>query len=320
MKIKYSFRVSGIFRLSSARHLIVDSKEIKLKFGKKKLLKSFSVTYKVCDTIPLPAIEPSSDPKVALRIVIPESPYRDEAIGLAQRIEANLSTFGIDGVDTQQPKVEWLPENDDERANLRVFAFGPRAGTPVDTYPLWRFGVFKAAAQSANPEESVRSQLAFFRGGSAALRRFRYGEAFLFYFYFLEGLFGDSQIKTRSLQRAFLRSPLMTGAIRQELSFRKSKSLIDNWSSLDERGAVDRLIEVRGFLSHNAGNRRLQWRPNEQSSLAPDANFISNVASVVANKLLWGANLESFPSSPVVKDAYHARYAQFNARNPTGTL
>ncbi len=314
MKIRYTFRVEGTFRLAKSRDIVLPDQNAILTpvLSTSRILKALSLTFPLGEPFELPTFRASAEPSIAAEIEIPLAPHQDSASECARRIEAYLSPLGVTAIDTEQPGVKWIPESEEDRRRLSLISMSSEPGVPDGAHPVWRDAVLKKASRLPAPDTALHAQLGFFRSGWAQIKRFRYVEAYFLLFFFIEGLFGQGKIKTKPLEASFLASTELLNAILYAQAKRTSqRKQMDEWANLSAAEAVKKLITLRGFIAHNSSKRKEKWHPDEQSTHAADTMFLLDVATQIVTCRLWGERAEAMPAFPTVADEERLAFDRF---------
>jgi len=310
MKIKYTFQVEGTFRLDRPKRFLADDGAlVSVGLTRERLLRQVFIVYDVSPPYEQATLRPSSEEGVAGEITIPDPPRYDDALKVAARLEAKLAVFGVERIYAQCGGFEWVGETEEERLLARrLGSFHQSPGVPPEAFPVWRLGVFRAALRAPEVGPAFQFLLAYYRAGWTEVKRFRYVEAYFFFFLFIDALFAESNTKNNLMLAAFLRSAEFVGAVRAEIKNANSKGA---GHGLTEQEAISKLVDTRGRLFHNPAKRSNKWNPDVQSTHAEDAMFLARVCGRVVRSRVWGARGERFPAFPTVADAGHAAYAGF---------
>jgi len=300
MKVRYTFDVSGEFRLTIARTLIIEDATVTVELSPENVLRKLIVTFPLGPGEKLPSITPSTEAGVKMNFDIPSYKSIDHAIELARNLEDQLCVFGLDTVDTDSYVVEWIAETEDEKRQLLISQFRASQGVPDEFYALWRPSMLKAALLSRHRDETFRIQLSFFRAGWRETKQLRCAGAFMYFFFFIESLYGDNEVKTRQLVAAFCASTELSDATREALTTQSKKS---PYASLSVAEAFQRMVDRRGFLFHNQAVRKREWAEPIHTEFAIDADLLRQVSSRIAIARLWPAGTVP-PRATVHDDAY----------------
>jgi hypothetical protein len=188
-------------------------------------------------------------------------PQFQDVLDLVQFIES-IGSFhlGIRRIDWARAKYEWIPESDDERRKLSLFAVEsklqyPQTPVPVDPGTLYRL------VRSRARLDRYKIPMAFFREGVNDFRGFRYVNAFYNLYFFLEDLFGDGKTKNKQVEANFLASTELQQAVSQTVAdfvspdksrHRKNVKTFLTAENCDwtPQGVTRFIVQMRGNLHH----------------------------------------------------------------------
>lgn len=205
----------------------------------------------------------------------------DSIISKFQHLESNLSfTFGLKQIFWQTPKIEIIPETEDEKQNTPVRSISSKSDYPIGISDVQE----KDLVEMIGELEKYRSMdifKSFYREGSNDFRTFRYISAFYNYYFILEGLYSNNKTKNNQIETEFESSDELSsfvewiverikGNTRHRLKIEKMLKLINK--NLDSTGIIHLLVRTRGDLHHFYNNQnKLQATPynhNEFESIA----------------------------------------------------
>lgn len=204
----------------------------------------------------------------------------------AKRIVGRLSDYvglyySLD-VDFDDVYVEYIPANDDEKAQIAIFnarRFSPKPLSVID-FPTISQAFFAGESQDDPSYVSSLNKMA-----RDTLTSKRYIESFRYSFLLFESVYGDGKFKTAELERAFINNSDFLSIIAAEISEIKLESRrgIDRdtlkfLSEIgDERAIIKYLISKRGFYFHGNLKRKDSWHPQDQDSAKTLATFCAQL-------------------------------------------
>lgn len=293
--------MEGQFRLLSAYRIVADPALVSVELSDENVLEKLVFTYQLPTGSELPSVIKPGDRDAKLDVRIPSYEFQDHAVAHAKNVSDNLCIFGIHEVDTENFEIEWIPENDVDKANLRLTSIGRGYGVPSAAFAQWRRSMLQRAITSQPEDQLFRVQLSFFRSGLVEQKKFAFATSFMYFFFFIESLFGDDAVKSRSLTEAFVSSEELMSALR----ISANKQGIDSaYGKLDPHESVKRIIDRRGFLLHNQSSKRRDWGRSLHDEFRDDAALLFGVSMDISQARLW-------PHGVPPGSAYHD--AEYNA-------
>jgi hypothetical protein len=286
MKCQYRFQVHGFIR--PQRVLPIRSKfyywEFELEQG---LLKNIVVTVQLKDASAWPII--TQDPKPGVRLGIQvksdDLPFIQAEL---RTIQGLLSLFGVRSIDIQNPEVEWIPENEEERSALKLCSFKHSTGDPQpETIPPLPFDLLARSVLAANTAYEIEMPLSFHRRGLIDLHDRNYIEAIYDFYFILETMFAEGAFRNKEVKKAFSNSSDLCTAINAALKdpllsaiheLRVYQSLQAKILKMTVIEYIDHIVELRGFLHHHTQRRKGIWSPEKQERYEADACFMQSVA------------------------------------------
>jgi hypothetical protein len=115
-----------------------------------------------------------------------------ELVDDLQLLESLLSLCGVKKINWQSPKLNFIPENDEERNNLSIYSWKrwkeyPRTYVKVRTDWL---------DERVRRFQDLKVPLAFFREGMTAYEQFNYVISFQNFYFILEGFYAEGEWKS----------------------------------------------------------------------------------------------------------------------------
>lgn len=198
-----------------------------------------------------------------------------------------LALFGLRSIELEDPGITWLPESKEERSQLHLFSYKRRTELlPDDQLALLSFDLLARAVIAADAATDVEVPLNFFRRGMLDVYDRNYIEAIYNFYFILETLFGEGKFKKAAVSNAFLSSDQLRSCVQRALSdpgpmitqdHRIRAQFEQSYGRMGVEEAVERIIELRGYLHHHAAKRRDIWHPEDQRRYEVDALFLQTV-------------------------------------------
>jgi hypothetical protein len=179
-----------------------------------------------------------------------------DLVDLAQYIES-IGSFHLQirRIYWQEGEYEWIPENEEERRLLGVFASKTSLKypeTPVEVRPEVLFRMVRSRRRL----EHLKVPLAFFREGVNEYRAFRYVTAFHNLYFFLEDLYGGGKTKNRDVEQNFINSPQLVQATTHALQTLKNhehhERRLGHFLQIENCGRTP--MEILRFIVRMRGN------------------------------------------------------------------
>lgn len=218
----------------------------------------------------LPIYDSSREP-IVLRY--PDNPVYTDLLALLQYLESVGGFWcSVHEINWESAEFDWVPEDDTERSelavwNLRIEKKYPPATTEIDE------SFVKTLIQRRAQHQCLTVPLAFYREGKNEFRRFRYIQAFVNFYFMIEGLFGGGGPNYR-VREHFASAPTLVGAADAAAEYLRSQP--KHWEgvrgalpsanySLDACGVLDLLVDCRGVLHHfSTRDSRPKAHPHNQ--------------------------------------------------------
>lgn len=309
MKIQYRFPVEGFFRLARSYVLHLDGATISVETSQHSAVRAVMFTYALPADSPAPTI--TVDSSGMPHISFPRTPFVDHAMDLARNMQDQLCMLGLESIDVDNFGATWIPETPEEEKQIGANNFQSRSGIPEQAFAKWKSTLFLRSLETSNPDSLFRLQLTFYREGSKHFHRWEHATAFMFFFFFIEALFGDSKIKTDPLVESFRRSQELVDAATCAVTTLQPHSA---YRTLSVGDGLERIVDRRGYLFHNPSKRGREWGESIHKDMGDDAAYLASVASRVVIKRLWPNG--TFPAAVVVHDEQFHRLADFMEKNP----
>lgn len=236
----------------------------------------------------LPIYDSSRDPIV---LKYPDNPFHADLLSLLQYFES-VGAFwcSVHEINWESADFDWVPESDAEESqltvwNLRIEQKYPPATTTIDE------SYVKTLIYRRAQHECLTVPLAFYREGKNEFRRFRYIQAFVNFYFMIEGLFGGGRPNYR-VREQFANAPTLVKAADAAADYLRGQP--KHWEgvrmalplasySLNANGLLDLLVDCRGVLHHfSTRDSRPKAHPHNQRTF----ESVAYIAMTVCIKLL----------------------------------
>jgi hypothetical protein len=205
--------------------------------------------------------------------------------------------LGIREIKWDNPTIEWIPENEGERLMLPL----PKYGRKHQFEQIVRkvtIGWLRDTIIFRKQLSHLALPFSFYRKGVNLYHRFEYSEAFLNFYFMLEGIFGNGKTKNGPVKEEFLKSDFLDFAIDTFLNnldkdnYENHNIWLVNYLSTKKNNTINKesiismLVDKRGELSHfsarSTKNQRNNFNENENQS---PAFIIMSICLSVTTKL-----------------------------------
>jgi len=204
MKCQYRFKLNGKLTLSQFKPLNVRGLTYEFELDENHLVTHIRVTRPLHDTREWPQHERSSEPGISYDLKL-----NDPRLPLVQvemrSLEAALSLFSVDSIDSDYPEIESLPETDAEKNAVQVRKFQISPDNDFPPCPL-SFDLMARTVIAAIDLLEVELPLSFFRHGRIAYGERKYIEAIYQFYFMFETMFGNGKTGRKTIQDQFRKS------------------------------------------------------------------------------------------------------------------
>lgn len=235
-----------------------------------------------------PKITKDPKPGVKAHINFGHSDWDEKVESLVRAIQGLVGIYRHIEIDIANPKMEWIPENDQERESLHVTSFEKQKPHDEPLPPL-PFDLVARSILCAEKTLEIEIPLNFYRRGVQDVFRHQYVEAFYDFFFFIETLFGNGKSRERALQAEFEKSPILLAAIEEarEDFIRHYKKKSTDFAKFiftepNPKNILKKIIKKRGFLHHHTSKRKNTWHPERQAEFEAEAGYLQGVCMRVA--------------------------------------
>jgi hypothetical protein len=303
MKCRYRFPVHGRLRLPV--NLPVPARGWVFEFETDAgIITSVQVTVPLPRRTDWPLIERDPAPGVKATIQ-PRTPHLPFIQRELRALQGLLALFGLHSIELEYPEVQWLPESEEERAQLHIFSYKITVeDVPDDAVLPVRFDVLARSIIAADAATDIEIPLNFFRKGMLDVYERNYIEGIYDFYFILETLFGEGKFKTAAVSAAFLSSSQLRSCVQRGitdpgpmimLDARIRASFEQTYGKMSVDNAIEKMIELRGYLHHHTSKRRGIWNPEDQHRYEVDALFFQtvtyNVIFAIAEPYLYSEDV-----------------------------
>lgn len=297
MKCKYTFKIEG--EIKPALDYKIPLRGYLYDF----ILEDGFITH-ICVTVPnynesyLPKVTNHTEGKVKASIHIPLDPYLWGIQEELRTLQGLLSLFGLKSISIDNPKIEWIPESEQEKTRLQLFGAGPitYSKNKLPARPLPHDILVGALIASKETWEarSIEIPLNFYRKGTHDIFERRYIEAIYDFYFVLETLYGDGKFKKNAIIEKFTQSAELRESIKKALDTPDHEMLGDKKlsqiykqkiasKSIEE--IIAYIVELRGFLHHHTIKNKRIWHPDNHNEYKVEALFLLTVCFNIAMRI-----------------------------------
>jgi hypothetical protein len=294
MKCKYRFKVNGRIRPTETFPIPVGSWIFEFEVGDA-LISHITVTVRVNQREFWPMISQNQSPerRATIRIRTPHLVFIQRTL---QSLQGLLSLFGLSSIELNTPHIEWLPENEEEKQLLKLHSY-KMGWTPLPDRAIQRipFDLLARSVLAADAAMDIEVILNFFRRGMVDMYNQNYIEAIYDFYFIFETLFGEGKFKKASVRAAFQRSDQLRFSVTEVVNNPSSwmhmrdaelkTKFEETYGKMTVDQAIDKIIDLWGYLHHHTLKRNQMWHPDKQSPFLLDALFLEAVAFNVCFKM-----------------------------------
>lgn len=289
MKCKYTFKITG--EIKPALDYKIPLHGYLYDF----ILENGFITH-LCVIVPnyneecLPTVTNHNEGEVKASIHIPLDPYIwgiQEELRIFQGL---MALFGLKSIEIDNPKIEWIAENEQEKNKLQLFGAGPisysKSQLPARPLPYNILVGALIASKEANESRRIEIPLNFYRKGTHDIFERRYIEAIYDFYFVLETLYGDGKFKKKDIIEKFKKSKELRSCMQKALDAPDHEIISDRnlskiytqkfaQKSIDE--IIPHIVELRGFLHHHTIKNKRIWHPDNHNEYKVEALFLLTV-------------------------------------------
>lgn len=224
---------------------------------------------------------------------IPLDPHLISLVSDLQASRGALALWGVQDIDLEFPRIEWIAETEEEKRALEVSDYNIQRNSalPLVVGPL---DMLVRCVLCAKQFVSYEIQLDFYRRSLEDMRNGRYIEAIYDLWFILEYSFGGGVYSKTGIERSFrehyeLRQALSAVRTTWNESLTKSEGTWEEvrakYIAKSDEEIIAQLIEMRGFLHHQSFKRKVNWSPMRQREYEADAVFLRYTCQQILMKV-----------------------------------
>jgi hypothetical protein len=309
MRCQYQFNVKGHIRLGYCFPFTRDGFEYDFVCDENGMVRRIDVTVQVPDKLDWPSIQSNPAPGISahFNFTSPSFPIIKLQI---RTIEGLLAIYGVESIDSG--KQVWLPENDQEKAQLQLESF-EQTRKEFAPHELKEFP-FNLVAQSvlaAGRSRDIEVALSFHRKGKQDIREERFIEAYYDFYFMIESMFGKGKFKKDAIIESFRNDPVLVEEVEKTKNdtslmawFRSDRIQLaraqEKYFSKTTPEILNHIVELRGFLHHHNVSRPGIWHPDDHQEFKADAFFMQALCHQIAFRIS-----SSIVLSPQITAEYH---------------
>lgn len=292
MDVRVKFPVRRPFRLSDHWPIQVGGSKVTFEGGRDGIT-SLVITFEDQPLELAASLTPTNDGGAKAEINIPGN-LQATARRTAQRFLDYATLYFVMDIDLDEPEIEYVPKNEEERVAVKVFSFKSYRSRPTTHLPFSLLSQAFIAGEGIDDPSFPAKLLNLSR---EALLNDQYIESFRYSFLLFEALYGEGKFHKAALTKAFSRNKDFIAAIQgarrtvaNERPYIASpmNEYANGFSSAS--AFIDHLVDRRGFFFHANLARANPWHPAKQSEASPLADF----CVLIANQLTRSFSREMF--------------------------
>jgi len=290
MKYSLECKVDSRLAIGSVIDIIEDTKEYIFTPDKEGILASLKIIKKMDDPEKFYSKIEEGDEKVRMKITV----ETDEVIFRELRsdfqyIESYLAFIGnLKKIHWEEARQEWIPETPEEKSRLKVFGVSLIRRYPDTPAPIGK-DVLIEVIRGKTKYDGLTTLKSFFREGKNFFTQFRYVDAFYYFYFIIEDLYGGGKTKNVDIERNFKSSRELRETVEwvmqtqintsEKHSKGISQLLVEEKIQNGTDGIIELIVAVRGRLHHYVSRSSLkQATPLNQRDFESPAFLIMGIA------------------------------------------
>lgn len=293
MRCKYTFNVKGRIKPKQPFSFEVDEFLFDFKL-KKEFLKEIQISFEILDN-ELPSVDRNPEHGIVINLNVKKS-REFEIEEIMRQTEGMLSLFGVESVDIQNPKCEWIAENEEEQKKLELlnYELTPQEIEDHEIKPI-SFDLIARPIISAVRSKQHHILLSFNKRGRVDIKDKNYIEAIYNFYFVIESHYADGQNKNRAVEKALKKSDEFTSNIKSVLDNSEFKAFLspellkkytDNYLNKPIEEIIKNIVMLRGFLHHYSTKRKKNWHPDKQNEFELEAYVLRQLSHKVAFEIM----------------------------------
>jgi hypothetical protein len=288
MKCRYTFPVTGNLCPDETFPFEIDGLRYEFNQEKSGFVTAVGISFDVSDKSQWPKFGPSS--MVGTKATIRGSSPRLPEIKQQVRVIAGLlAPHGLQSINLNEPRQEWIPENDREKAELQVYSFQSKTGhLPRDQANTSPFSFVIASIIGAKQAVPFEAALSFLRRGYLDMESWAYIDAFYDFYFMLERLYGNGKTKNVDVEREFLSNPILVKCVKDVSDDPETARFFladpecvtpfqTKYQGRNSEEILKSIVKLRGFLHHQSSKRQDGWHPEDQGHYRTDAILLQMI-------------------------------------------
>jgi hypothetical protein len=248
--------------------------------------KAITVSFRTSNLSGLPTITPSTEAGIKANIHFGLDPHREDVENFLRTASGLIRLFASAAIEFEHPTIEWVPENQEERAQVQMSSWTSGEGDRPEALPV-PFDIVSRCFIAAKELSDQEVPLSFLSKGKDEMAGGRYIEAFYNLFFFLETQFAAGYSNPKHVLERFRSVEAMGLAIADTraglASDAKRSSRLARLLEMDDDKILEHLVETRGRLHHHAPKGPAStWHPTRQQELEAEAKLLLHLASSLA--------------------------------------
>lgn len=294
MRCKFTFGVDGNLTLT-------ETFPVETKYYRYEFVRDRSLVTHIAVSLPVPnesdwpnvVVNPAPGVKLELRVNTPQLPFVQLEL---RTLQGALAPYGVRNINIEDPLIEWLPENDEERSRLPFNNYHRQSNRPdPNSFKPVPFDLVARIVIATDRLVEFETPLNFFRRGCRDIEDRQYVYAIYDFYFVLETLFVNGKFKKHDVVAAFRKSQALCAAVDLLLkdpgpAFTTNKIIIAEFArtyqALGRERCIEKLVELRGFLHHHTLKRKGIWKPEWQRLYELDALVFQGIAYNVVFEIL----------------------------------
>ncbi|MFX1492065.1 MAG: hypothetical protein ACFFBU_07375 [Promethearchaeota archaeon] len=291
MKCSYTFKIEGKLRPSHDLIIPLDGWEYTLNI-EDGYVKEITVTVPNFPADLTPKVTSLQSGKVKAHIHIPSDPFIYVLREDMRSLEGLLALYGVRSIDTENPKVKWIPETEEEKTNLHLYEFQRSYAEPNDEgLPPLPFDLVVRSIIASKEAKEIQIPLAFFRKGGNDIYERRFIEAIYDFYFLIETCYGKGKSKNYAVKQELTKSYELKKFVievqkEKDPRIYGERKLLEIYRNayLNKRPEkiIGHIVDLRGFLHHHSLGRKDIWHPEKQDEYQVDALFLQNLCFKIA--------------------------------------
>lgn len=287
MLYKCTFPVVTSLLLSE--HWPVQAGDLKIEWKTENgLIIEVSVSAPMAESDQLPGVSQSTTPGIALDVYLADSVQHDRIEQKLRTVQGILHLFSAIEIDFDAVKVDWIPDSDAERSQLKMFSYVRKVERANVNEPrTLGFEFITRAIASADAAASFEIPLNFLRRGNKDIHAGRYIEAFYNLFFFLETLYAPGfsnpgKVKHKLLSASTVVDSLKKAKGKLSANQKVRSPRLSQLLLLSDTDLIGHLVDLRGTLHHHALPREGIWHPDKPGEFREEAFILQDLVHEIA--------------------------------------